>query len=578
MLCRLQSRILIFKSDIKSLRRQSKLSYLHNVGSEPLRPLTLGRLLESTIEKYGANYAVISKHQNKKLTYSEAFDEANRLAAGLSALGLKNGDRVGLWAQNIIEWYVAFLACARAGYLMVAINPAYQPRELEYCINKVGIKSIICGHKFRKQDYYEVLTHVCPELSYSEPGKLKSRQLPTLQSVVTICDETLRGTYNYKEVLELATEDSINFIKKNQDRIKIDDPINIQLTSGTTGHPKAAAVSHFGLVNNGYYIGKRNELDTKHHTICVLVPLFHGFGTVITISASVNHGATLVLPSDGFDPNKSLDAIKEENCTIIHGTPTMYVDLVRVQKERREKISPEIAVTGGAPCSPSLFKDMLNVIGLKKVKSVYGLSEVTAIVFQSMVDDDEYRSTATVGHIHDHIEAKVVDADDNIVPMGTPGELCIRAYGNMLGYWGDDNKTKEIMGQDRWLHTGDQFIMSEDGYGKVVGRLKEMIIRGGENIFPKEIEDYLNTHPHILESYVIGLPHERLGEEVCACIRVQEGHSLTLEEMKAFCKGNISHFKIPSVLVIVEEIPKTLSGKVQKFKLLEHVVNNKSNK
>ncbi|XP_018564379.1 acyl-CoA synthetase family member 2, mitochondrial isoform X2 [Anoplophora glabripennis] len=500
MLCRLQNRILILKSDVRSLRRQSKLSYLHNVGSEPLRPLTIGRLLESTVEKHGANYAVISKHQNKKLTYSEVFDEANRLAAGLTALGLKNGDRVGIWAQNIIEWYVAFLACARAGYFTVTINPAYQPRELEYCINKVGIKSIICGHKFRKQDYYEVLTHACPELPCSEPGKLKSSQLPTLQSVVTICDETLRGTYNYEEVLELATEDSINFIKKNQDQIKIDDPVNIQLTSGTTGHPKAAVVSHFGLVNNGFYVGKRNELGKKHHRICVLVPLFHAFGTVITISASLNYGATLVLPSDGFDPNKSLDAIKEENCTIIHGTPTMYVDLVRVQKERREKISPEIAVAGGAPCSPSLFKDMLNVIGVKKVKSVYGLSETTAVVFQSMLDDNEYRSTATVGHIHDHIEAKVVDADDKIVPIGTPGELCTRGYSNMLGYWEDDNKTKEMMGQDRWLRTGDQFIMGEDGYGRIVGRLKEMIIRGGENIFPKEIEDYLNTHPHILES------------------------------------------------------------------------------
>ncbi|KAJ8917664.1 hypothetical protein NQ315_005111 [Exocentrus adspersus] len=574
MFCAMRTRVLVRRNEIKCFREKSRLSYLHNVGSEPLRPLTFGKLLEDTVSKHGDKYAVISRHQNKKLSYSDVLTQSDKLAAGLISMGLKPGDRVGLWAQNIAEWYISFLACTRAGFQSVAVNPAYQPKELEYCINKVGVKSIICGEKYRDQTCYGILEQVCQELPKCEPGKLNSKKLPTLKSVVTTSGESLRGTYNFEEVLGLADPASISSIKKNQDTIKIDDPINIQLTSGTTGNPKAAAVSHFSLVNNGFYIGRRNELDRKHHRICVQVPLFHAFGTAITISAGINYGATLVLPCEGYSPNKSLDAIKDENCSIIHGTPTMYVDLVRVQKERKEKIAAEIAVSGGAPCSPSLFKDMLTVLGVNKVKSVFGLSETTAVVFQSQSEDDEYKSTSTVGYLQEHLEAKIIDANNQIVPVGTPGELCIRGYCNMLGYYKDEAKTKETIEASGWLRTGDQFVLEETGYGRIVGRLKEMIIRGGENVFPKEIEDFLNTHPHILETHVIGLPHERLGEEICACIRVQEGCVVTLADLNVFCKGNISHFKIPSVLITVETFPKTLSGKIQKFKLKELALNN----
>ncbi|KAJ8969599.1 hypothetical protein NQ317_011313 [Molorchus minor] len=522
---------------------------------------TLGLLLEQTVKTHGNYDAIVSSHQNKKMTYSEVLDQVDRLAAGFLRIGYQIGDKVGLWAPNLIEWYIANLACARAGCVMVAINPAYQPKEIEYCINKVGINAIICGHKFKTQNYYEFLNSICPELAQSDPGNLRSRSLPSLRSVVTIADEDLSGTHNYNEVLNMANAELIHRIRSHQRDIKIDDPCNIQFTSGTTGMPKAAVISHFHLVNNGFFVGKRNELDKKHHKICVQVPLFHAFGTIITISASLNYGSTLVLPSAGFDPQRSLDVLKEERCTIIHGTPTMYVDLVNAQKERREKINAEIAISGGALCSSYLFKEMINFLGLRKVKSVYGLSETTAVVFQSLHDDDEYKSTCTVGYLQEHVEVKVVDKDNNIVPIGTAGELCVRAYGNMLGYWNDDEKTKEMIGADRWLKTGDQFILEENGYGRVVGRLKEMIIRGGENIFPKEIEDLLNTHPNIVETYVIGLQHERLGEEVCACIRIKENCTVTIEEIKKYCSGNIAHFKIPSVLKIVDGFPKTTSGK-----------------
>ncbi|RZC39358.1 acyl-CoA synthetase family member 2, mitochondrial, partial [Asbolus verrucosus] len=490
--------------------------------------------------------------------------QADKLAAGFKSLGLEKNDRLGLWTPNLIEWYITKMACARAGLIMVGLNPSYQPPEMEYCINKVGIKAIVCGDNFKSQDFHQNLVTIAPELEKSDPGKLKSAKIPSLKTVITISTNQKKGAYNFEEILDLATNDSLSNIKKYQYCISSDDPCNLQFTSGTTGKPKAALTSHFNMVNNGFYIGKRNEFHRKHHIICLQVPFFHAFGTVISVIAALNHGSTLVLPTDGFNPDKSLDAIKEEACTVIHGTPTMYVDLVQKQEERQENISPEIAVAGGALCAPQLFKKMLNVL-----KSVYGLTETTAVVFQSLPTENEDKATTTVGHVSEHMEVKVIDKDNNVVPCGTAGELCIRSYCNMLGYWDDEEKTKELMGSDRWLKTGDQFILEEDGYGKVVGRLKEMIIRGGENIFPKEIEEFLNTHPDILETHVIGLPHERLGEEVCAYIRIKPGSNVTFQDVVKFCKGKLSHFKIPSQIRVVEQFPKTLSGKIQKFKLKE---------
>ncbi|XP_030755419.1 medium-chain acyl-CoA ligase ACSF2, mitochondrial-like isoform X2 [Sitophilus oryzae] len=459
------------------------------------------------------------------------------------------------------------MACARGGYILVNINSAYQPSELEYCINKVGVKCIISDYKFKTQNYYDFLNEISPEISTSEPGKLKCTRMPTLENIIVITEEDLRGAFKFQEILDLATDSRVKNAYALQDSIDPDQPCHIQFTSGTTGQPKAAIQSHFHLVNNSFFLGKRNELDRKQHSICVQVPFFHAFGTDITICAALNHGATLVVPSPGYDPDKSLDAIRDEKCSVIHGTPTMYVDLINRQKVRKEDISPEIAVCGGASCSPHLFRQMSELLKVKKVKSIYGLTEATAVIFQSLYDDNEYQSTSTVGYIGDHLEAKVINEEGKIVPRGVPGELCIRGYCTTLGYWDDEDKTKELISSDKWLRTGDQFVIEENGYGKVVGRLKELIIRGGENIFPREIEDLLNTHPDILESHVIGLPHERLGEEICACVRTT-GTSLSLEEIKAYCKGKVAYFKIPSILKIVESFPKTTSGKIQKYKLV----------
>ncbi|XP_050307265.1 medium-chain acyl-CoA ligase ACSF2, mitochondrial-like isoform X1 [Anthonomus grandis grandis] len=552
-----------------SLRKYSTPSYIHNPGSAPLKCITLGRLLEEAATKYGDRPALISRAQNQVLTFQQVLKQADKLAAGFRSVGLNPGDRIGIWAPNISEWYLTNMACGRGGFVLVNINPAYLVRELENCITSVGVKAIVCPHKFKNHDYYDNISELAPELLKHDPGKLKSKTLPSLKTVIITDKADLEGTFNFGEILDKASDGDINSIKNMQDYLDPDGLAHLQFTSGTTGKPKAAMQTHFHIVNNGNSVGKRNELDKKHQTICMQVPFFHVYGTVISQSAALNHGATLVLPNLGYDPDKALDAIRDEKCTVIYGTPTMYVDLINRQKVRKEIISPEIAVSGGAHCSVNLFKEMKEVLGVKKVKSVYGLTETTAVVFQSLFDDDEYHSTSSVGYVSEHIEAKIIDEKGTIVPRGTPGELCIRGYCNILGYWENEEKTKELMGADKWLRTGDTFVLEEDGYGKIVGRLKEIIIRGGENIYPAEIENFLNAHPDILEVHVIGVPHERLGEEVCAFVRLAPNSTFTLEHLKSFCKGKISHFKIPSVLKVIDAFPKTTSGKIQKFKLLE---------
>ncbi|XP_067623666.1 medium-chain acyl-CoA ligase ACSF2, mitochondrial-like [Eurosta solidaginis] len=349
-----------------------------------------------------------------------------------------------------------------------------------------------------------------------------------------------------------------------------DNGCNVQFTSGTTGQPKAAVLTHYNIINNGIHIGNRNQLDQKSR-ICVQVPLFHVYGVVITAMAAMTHGSTLVLPAPGFSPADSLRAIVDEKCTVIHGTPTMYVDLIKKQREEKMPLeSAKMAITGGAPCSPQLFLDIKNVLGVEHIRTVYGLTETTAVIFQSKPEDGMDKILNTVGHLLDHVEAKVVDTEGNLVRFGEPGEIYVRGYVTMLEYYEDEVKTKETIGNDRWLKTGDQFVLEADGYGRIVGRLKEMIIRGGENIFPKEVEDFLNTHPKIIETHVIGVPDERMGEQLCAFVRLQDGiDSITRDEVKEFAKGKIAHFKVPLHIIPLDEFPRTTSGKIQKFKLAE---------
>ncbi|XP_065085654.1 medium-chain acyl-CoA ligase ACSF2, mitochondrial-like [Ochlerotatus camptorhynchus] len=372
-------------------------------------------------------------------------------------------------------------------------------------------------------------------------------------------------------MLGLPSERDISAIEPLQSTISPDGGLNMQFTSGTTGLPKAALVSHQGFVNNAIHLAHRNEFDQKQHRICLQLPLFHAFAMVVGVLTAFTHGTTVVLPGARYKPMESLEAIVKEKCTAIYGTPTMYVDLVNKVRETNFELPPvDLAVTGGATCSPQLFADILGILKVRKAKTVYGLTEACGIVFQSLFQDTRENILETVGHIMDHFEAKVVDANGNTVPFGAAGELWVRSPGMMLGYWGDEKKTRETLGEDGWLRTGDQFVLREDGYGKIVGRIKEIIIRGGENIFPREIEDYLNTHPKVLETHCVGVPDGRMGEEICAYVRLKEdGQTLNLSEVGDFCKGRLAHFKVPKYLRVVHAFPQTTSGKVQKFKLVE---------
>ncbi|XP_023301666.2 medium-chain acyl-CoA ligase ACSF2, mitochondrial [Lucilia cuprina] len=544
-------------------------SYINYMGKHPFVYRNVGQELERAAANYSSTEAIVSCHEARRLTFKSLIGEVDRLAAGFWKLGLKKGDHVGIWGPNNIHWYLTMLAASRAGLVSVGINPAFQGPELEYCLKKVNVKAIVCPLTYKSQNYYEIIHSICPELSNSEKGNIKSANLPHLKAVIINTDSQLKGALTFNEVLDLSDKQGCNDIYKLQPYIIPDTPCNIQFTSGTTGHPKAAVLSHFSFVNNGIHIGNRNQL--KGARICVQVPLFHAYGVVISIMAGMSHGATLVLPSPGFSPEHSLKASVEEKCTVIHGTPTMYVDLIKKQRELNLPLTTlKMAVTGGAPCSPQLFLDMKSVLNLQEVRTIFGMTETSASIFQSRPGDTMEQVLNTVGHIQDNIEAKVVDAEGNIVPFGQPGELLVRGYLTMLGYHGDEEKTKETIGADKWLRTGDQFVLQPDGYGRIVGRLKEMIIRGGENIFPKEIEDFLNAHDDILETHVIGVPDERMGEEICAFIRMHDSTSkIDRETVKQYCKGKLAHFKVPRYVITVDDFPKTTSGKIQKFKLIE---------
>ncbi|KAJ6649642.1 Medium-chain acyl-CoA ligase ACSF2, mitochondrial [Pseudolycoriella hygida] len=552
-----------------------KLSYYHHIGNDPLVYRTLSEHFEISVEKYGNREALVSCYEGKRYTYTEVLDKVNRLASGFTKIGLSKDDKIGIWSPNSAQWYITLLAASKAGLVsvkIVALNPAYQTPEISQCIRKVNMKAMVAGDTFKHQNYYEMVCKSVPDIRLSR-GRSKERDGFT--TLIMDSSEELEGAYTFDEILNFGSNGS----QLTPEKAQPDDPCNVQFTSGTTGTPKAALLSHYNFVNNGIHVANRMQLDKKAHRVCVQVPLFHVYGIVIAMAASITHGATVVLPAPTFNPEQSLRAIVNERCSVILGTPTMYVDLIAKQRELNLPIeSTEIAITGGAPCPPQLFRNIQSTFNLKSVKSLYGLTEVSACAFFSLSNESEKQITETVGFLQDHLEAKVIDEKGTLVPFGRPGELCVRGYSTMLGYFNDEARTREVFTADKWLRTGDQFVLQEDGYGRIVGRFKEMIIRGGENIFPKEIEDFLSTHPEIIEAQVVGVPDDRMGEEICAFIRTtKNGKELKQRDVKDFCTGSIAHFKIPRYVQVVDEFPRTTSGKIQKFKLKEQYAKNVKN-
>ncbi len=549
------------------VRDPASLSYLHGVSEVPLLGVTVGRLLAMTAACRPDQEALVVPYQNVRWTYRDLEREAVDVAAGLIALGLQPGDRIGVWAPNMAEWVVLQFATAKAGLILVNINPAYRLSELEFALNQVGVRALVTVSRFKTSDYLAMLAELMPELARAEPGSLRADRVPTLRWVVTLGDARADGTLPYGDLKATATRDSRARVDQLADALQFDDPINIQFTSGTTGRPKAATLTHHNIVNNALFTGLQMKL-TERDRMCVPVPMYHCFGMVLGTLCCVAHGATIVFASAGFDAEATMDTVENERCTALHGVPTMFIAELDVPGfADRELSSLRTGIIAGAPCPAELMRRIMGEMHMEQITIAYGMTETGPVSTQTSVDDPVARRVETVGRILPHTEIKIVDEAGRILPRATPGELMTRGYCVMPKYWNDPDKTAEAIDVARWIASGDIAVVDDKGYFQIVGRSKDMLIRGGENIFPREIEDFLYTHPGVEQVEVIGAPDEKYGEEVCAWIKLREGHSATEEEIRNFCRGKIAHFKIPRYVRFVEDFPMTITGKVQKFEM-----------
>ncbi len=548
------------------------LSYVHGASDQPLLGDTVGQFFDAACERWADRPALVVRHQNVRLNYGELRREAERLAAGLLTLGLEPGDRIGIWSPNNSEWVLTQFATAKAGLILVNINPAYRVAELEYALNKVGCKALILAERFKTSDYVGILRELAPELGHAQPGKLEAPRLPTLRSVILIGGGWHPGTFRFGEILERSGAAERKRLAELAPLLQFDQPINIQFTSGTTGFPKGATLSHHNILNNGFFIGEAMRL-TPQDRLCIPVLLYHCFGMVLGNLAALTHGTCMVFPGEGFDPLTTLQTVAEERCTALHGVPTMFIaQLDHPEFDRFDLSSLRTGIMAGSPCPIEVMKRAVAKMHLSQITIAYGMTETSPVSFQSSTDDPLERRVSTVGRVHPHIEVKIVDLNGRIVPPGTPGELLTRGYSVMLGYWGDDERTREAIDAARWMHTGDLATLDEEGYCNIVGRIKDMVIRGGENVYPREIEEFLYRHPKIQDVQVIGVPDDRYGEEICAWVKLRPGETATEEEIRAFCRDRIAHYKVPRYIKFVDGFPMTVTGKIQKFVMRERMI------
>ena len=526
---------------------------------------SLGAYLETAARRWPAREALVVRHQAVRWSYAELNRRAEDFAAGLLALGLNPGERVGIWSPNNAEWIVSLLACAKAGLILVCMNPAYRLAEIEYALNKVGCAALITAVAFRSSDYVAMLNTLLPELAASAPGQLNAAAVPSLRHLITIGPETAPGFSRFDAVASMATvEHRARMITLVADS-RAEDPLTILFTSGTTGAPKGATLSHRNILNNGLFMGGVCGMS-EGDRMCVPVPLFHVGGMVCGVMCCLTRGATMVFPAEWFDPLATLEAIQEEACTAIIAVPTILIALLNHPDFARFDLSTmRTGVTGGSPVPIEIMKRCIAEMNLRHLTIIFGMTETGGTCMQTATDDTLERRTASIGRVHPHLEVKVVDAEGNTVPPGTSGELCVRGYSVMLGYWDDAAKTAEAIDAEGWMHTGDLGVLDAEGYGSIVGRIKDMVIRGGENIYPAEIENFLYRHPAIATAQVFGVPDDRFGEELCAWLCLKPEAEATEEEIRTFCRGQIAHFKIPRYIRFVTEFPTTPSGKVQKF-------------
>jgi fatty-acyl-CoA synthase len=548
------------------------LSYDHGVSDVKLIGETIGVFFDKQVARYREREALVVRHQNIRLTYGELARLVDDLAAGLLALGLEPGDRIGIWSQNCAEWALTQFATAKAGLILVNINPAYRRAEIEYALNKVGCKALVTSPALKSSDYIAILNDLCPELATSQPGQLHAKVLPELRTVIRLGAEKTPGMLNFDAVTRLGGNAERSRLAELASTLQFDDPINIQFTSGTTGFPKGATLTHHNILNNGNFVAEAMRL-TPEDRLCIPVPLYHCFGMVMGNLACLTHGATAVYPAEAFDPLAVLETLAAERCTALHGVPTMFIaQLDHPAFARFDLSSLRTGIMAGSPCPIEVMKRVLDRMNMREVTIAYGMTETSPVSTQSSTTDPVECRVATVGRAQPHVEIKIVDAEGRIVPRGTAGEFCTRGYSVMQGYWNDPEKTAEAIDRAGWMHTGDLATMDEQGYVNIVGRLKDMVIRGGENVYPREIEEFLYRHPAVQDVQVIGVPDLKYGEEICAWIKLREGTIATAEDIRAFCQGQIAHYKIPRYIRFVDAFPMTITGKVQKYVMREQTV------
>lgn len=538
-----------------------QISYDHGVSGKKLIGETIGTFFDRTVETYREREALVVRHQKVRWSWGELGRRVDDLAAGLLTLGLQRGDRVGIWSPNNSEWTLIQFATAKAGLVLVNVNPAYRRAELEYAMNKVECKALVLAPALKTSNYLEIVQDLA-----------KAGKLPHLKHIVRLGGEKTPGMLNFDDVATAGGNAEKARIADLAPQLQFDDAINIQFTSGTTGFPKGATLSHHNILNNGYFVGEGLKL-TPQDRLCIPVPLYHCFGMVMGNLGCLTHGSTMVYPAESFDPLATLQAVSEERCTALYGVPTMFIaQLDHAEFARFDLKSLRTGIMAGSPCPIEVMKRVQSQMNMGEVTIAYGMTETSPVSTQCATDDPVERRVSTVGQVLPHIEIKIVDGEGRAVPRGTTGEFCTRGYSVMKGYWNDEEKTREAIDDGGWMHTGDLAVMDEQSYVNIVGRLKDLVIRGGENVYPREIEEFLYRHPKVQDVQVIGVPDRKYGEEICAWVKLRDGEQATAEEIRDFCKGQIAHYKIPRYVEFVPEFPMTITGKIQKFVMREQTI------
>lgn len=549
-------------SELSACLRAMGGSYASGPSDVPLLGATIGEALDAAADTWPDRLALVVRDQGVRWTYRELRDRVGAFAAGLSARGIERGDRIGIWSPNNSEWVVTQFASAKIGAILVTINPAYRAPEVAYALRKVGCKALVAATSFKTSHYLEMLREEAPDLDRCEPDGLRTVSFPDLKIIIQIGSPAASFALPFVSV---SVPSSKAGLKPVTARLQFDDPINIQFTSGTTGAPKGATLTHHNILNNGYFCGRGMRL-TPDDRLCIPVPFYHCFGMVLSNLACVTHGAAMVVPGAAFDPLEVLAAVEAERCTALHGVPTMFIaELEHPDFHKFDLSTLRTGIMAGAPCPVEVMRRVVDQMGMRDITIAYGMTETSPASFQTHRDDALELRVSTVGRVHPHVEAKIVDTEGRVVAANVTGELCTRGYSVMQGYWGDATRTAESIDGSGWMHTGDLATMDKDGFCKIVGRIKDLVIRGGENIYPVEIEDFLHAHPSVQDVHVFGIPDSRFGEELCAWILLREGSVLSSEDVRSYCKERISHYKVPRHVRFVESFPTTVTGKVQKF-------------